>query len=427
MDSDSITQLLLVFALLLCSAFFSSAETALSMVNKVRLMALRDEGNKRAETALKVVEDYSGMLSAILIGNNIVNLYASAIVTTIAMKIGFNVGIATLILTIVILLLCEILPKNISAIKSEKLALFYAGFINLIMKLMTPVVFIVNGISSLFLKMLKLDINEHESMTESELRTYVDESHKDGVIESEEKEMIINVFEFGDSVAKDVMIPRVDMVTVSETSTLEDILSVFREHMYTRLPVCETESESIVGFINIKDILKLDEKTEFNVDKIMRKPFFTIEYRNTADLLSDMRKERASVAFVLNEYGGCEGMITLEDLLEEIVGEIRDEYDADEEDLIQKMGEREYLIEGSMKLDDINTELDTNLHSDDYDSIAGLLIEYLEDRLPEDGDMIVTREGYELRVMGMEQNRVKKVILKVPAKEEENEGEESLE
>lgn len=421
LDSDIIIKIVVVFILLLLSVFFSSAETALSMSNKVRLKALMEAGDKRAKTALKVLDDYSSMLSAILIGNNLVNLYASSIVTALAMKLGLNTGLATLLLTVMVLLFCEIIPKNISAIKSESLALAFAGIINFVMKILTPIIFLVNGFGNIFLKIIKLDASEHESMTESELRTYVDESHKDGVIETDEKEMIINVFNFGDTVAKDVMIPRVDMVTLDEDSTLDEVREKFRENMYTRFPVCEQGVDNIIGFINIKDFIKFDDSEDFDLHKILRKPFFTLEYRKTADLLSDMRKERVTLAFVLNEYGGCEGMVTIEDLLEEIVGEIRDEYDADEEELIQKMSENAYLIEGSMKLDDINDALETELTSEDYDSIGGLVIENLEDRLPEDGDVIKLPSGIELRVQGMSQNRINKVLMILPENEDTDE------
>ena len=427
LDSDIIIKIVVVFILLLLSVFFSSAETALSMSNKVRLKALMEAGDKRAKTALKVLDDYSSMLSAILIGNNLVNLYASSIVTALAMKLGLNTGLATLLLTVMVLLFCEIIPKNISAIKSESLALAFAGIINFVMKILTPIIFLVNGFGNIFLKIIKLDASEHESMTESELRTYVDESHKDGVIETDEKEMIINVFNFGDTVAKDVMIPRVDMVTLDEDSTLDEVREKFRENMYTRFPVCEQGVDNIIGFINIKDFIRFDDSEDFDLHKILRKPFFTLEYRKTADLLSDMRKERVTLAFVLNEYGGCEGMVTIEDLLEEIVGEIRDEYDADEEELIQKMSENAYLIEGSMKLDDINDALETELTSEDYDSIGGLVIENLEDRLPEDGDVIKLPSGIELRVQGMSQNRISKVLMILPENEDTDEENDDAE
>lgn len=417
MDSDSFTQLIIVIGLLLLSAFFSSAETALTTANRVRLKVLMEEGDKRAKTALNVLDNYGAMLSCILIGNNLVNLYSSALATTIALRINVNVAIATLVLTVLVLIFCETLPKNISARKSEKLALIYAGIINVLMKLLMPAIFVVDGISKLIIKLLKMDKDEPDIITEDELRTYVDEGHKDGVIETDEKEMIINVFEFGDLLAKDVMIPRADMITVDEESTFDEVMELFREHMYTRMAVFDVEGDNIVGFLNIKDIIRENDPEGFEIKRLMRKPFFTIEFRKTADLLNDMRKEKTSVAFVLNEYGTCEGMITIEDLLEEIVGQIRDEYDADEEYQIQKMEEDTYCIEGGMKLDDINNELGTNLHSEDYDSIGGLLIEHLEDRVPKDGDTIETDDGIKLRVHSMENNRILKVIMTIPAKE----------
>lgn len=418
LDSDSITKLVAIFILLLCSAFFSASETALSRVSEVRLKLLADEGNKKAKRALSVIKDYGKMISAVLIGNNIVNITSSALATAFAIKINLGVGIMTAILTVVVLLFCEITPKNISAAKSETIALNFAGIIGFVMKILTPVIIVVNFIADTIMRLFGIDPDAKETITEGELRSYVDESHEGGVIEDEEKEMIINVFDFGDSVAKDIMIPRVDMVTIDADDTYEELMKVFRKHMYTRIPVYDSENDCILGLVNMKDILALDSVESFSISEVMRKAFFTYEYRKTADLLQDMRSKSESMAFVLNEYGTCEGMITLEDLLEEIVGEIRDEYDADEENQIQKMEENTYLIEGTMKLDDINDELGTNLVSEDYDSIAGLIIEKLEDRVPEDGETIVTDSGISLMVHGVSQNRILKVIMKIASDEE---------
>lgn len=414
MDPDSISKIvkiLVIIILLLFSAFFSSSETALTAANKVRLKTMADEGNKKALKALKILDNYGNMLAAILIGNNVVNISASALATILAGEISLSAGIMTAILTVVVLIFSEILPKNLSAANAEKYALSCAGFIYAFMIVLKPVVFVVNLLSRGVMKIFRIDPDAHILMTESELRNYVDVSHEDGVIETDEKEMIINVFEFGDSVAKDVMIPRADMVTADKNATLRDILDLFKEHMYTRIPIYEDDSDNIVGIVNVKDILLLENLEDYSTEKIMRSGYYTVEFKKTDELLTDMRSENVAMALVLNEYGSCVGMVTLEDLLEEIVGEIRDEYDADEENLIQKMEENTYLIEGSMKLDDINDELGTQLHSEDYDSIGGLVIEYLEDRLPEDGETITTKEGYKLRVSGIIQNRIQKVIL----------------
>ncbi len=426
MDTDGVIQLFSLLILVFLSAFFSSAETALTTVNRVRLKALADEGNKHAQTAMDILDKYGKMLSAILIGNNIVNLTASSLMTIVAMKIRLSVGIATGILTVVILIFGEIVPKNMAMIYSEKLALFYAVLIAGLMKVMTPVIFVVDKLSGGIMKLLHIDTSKKTAMTEVELRTYVEVSHEDGVIESEEREMIYNVFDFSDALAKDIMIPRIDMVTVSEDAGYEEVMALFKECMYTRIPVFREDKDNIIGMINIKDFILVEEREHFSISSIMRQAYYTYEFKKTADLLIEMREKRANVSFVLNEYGATVGMITLEDLLEEIVGEIRDEYDEDEEELIQKVEERTYLVEGSMKLSDINDELGTLLASEDYDSIGGLIIENL-DRLPEDGETIVTDQDVTLQVKGISQNRIVKVLMILPEKksEEATEGSET--
>ena len=413
MDTDGVMQLIALIILVLLSAFFSSAETSLTTVNRVRLKTLAEEGNRRAKTALEVLDKYGKMLSAILIGNNIVNLSASALATTLAIHIHFTVGIATAILTVVILIFGEIVPKNMAMINSEKMALLYASMISGLMKLLTPLIFVIDSLAKGIMKLFRVDADKKTAMTENELRTYVEVGHEDGVIESEEREMIYNVFDFGDAVAKDVMIPRIDMVTVDKEATYEEVMEVFKDCMYTRIPVFEEDKDNIIGLINIKDFILVEDKAKFKISDILRQAYYTYEFKKTADLIVEMRQKCFNVAFVLNEYGGTAGMITLEDLLEEIVGEIRDEYDSDEEQLIQKMQDRTYLVEGSMKLSDINDELGTDLQSEDYDSIGGLIIEHL-DRVPEDGAQIVTDQGIRLQVQGVSQNRILKVIMELP-------------
>lgn len=413
MDAPGVIQLLFLITLIFLSAFFSSAETALSTVNRVRMRTLEDEGDKRAARVNKILEKYSKMLSAILIGNNVVNLSASALATTLAMRISFPVGIATGILTIVVLLCGEILPKTWAMHSSEKLSLAYSGIIYVLMQILTPVIFLVDKIANAILHLLHVDPNKKVSMTEADLRTYVEVGHEDGVIESEEREMIYNVFDFSDALAKDIMIPRINMVTVDVADTYEEVLSVFRESMYTRLPVYQDDKDNIIGVINIKDFILTENPKTFQVKDILRDAHYTYEYKKVADLLIEIREKTTNVTFVLNEYGATVGMITLEDLLEEIVGEIRDEYDADEAELIQKKGERSWLVEGSMKLDDINDELGTDLDSEDYDSISGIIIENL-DRLPEDNEEVTLDNGIHLKVQGIEQNRIKKVLITLP-------------
>lgn len=425
MDTPGVIQFISLVVLVILSGFFSSAETALTTCNRVRMRALEEDGSKRAATVNKILENYSKMLSTILIGNNIVNISASALATTLAMRINLAVGIATGILTLVVLLFGEIVPKTLAMLSSEKLALLYSGIIYGLMHLLTPVIFLVDKMSSVILFILRVDPNKKAStMTETELRTYVDVSHEDGVIESEEREMIYNVFDFSDALAKDIMIPRINMVTVGLEDSYEQVLSVFRESMYTRLPVYQEDKDNIVGLINIKDFILTEDPGAFHIKDILRDAHYTYEYKKIADLMYEMREKTTNVAFVLNEYGAAVGMIALEDLLEEIVGEIRDEYDQDEEEFIQAVDERTYLVEGSMKLDDINNALGTNLDSEDYDSIGGIIIECLN-HLPEDGEEVSLADGILLKVNGIDQNRISKVLMTLPEEEQESPAEES--
>ena len=415
MDTYSITQCIIIFILLCLSAFFSSAETSLTTVNTIKIRSLADEGNRRAITLLNIIDHHGKMLSTILIGNNIVNIVASSLTTTLVIKVygNYAVGIATGVLTIVILLFGEIVPKNMAMFKSEDLALLYSPIIYVLMCLLTPVIFIIDKISKVILLTLKIDPKQKNAMTETELRTYVGVSHEDGVIESEEKEMIYNVFDFSDSIARDIMIPRIDMISIEENAGYDKLMALFRESMYTRIPVYREEHENIIGLVNMKDFILVNDKSTFHVSDIIRDAYYTYEYKKTADLLLELRETTNNVAFVLSEYGACVGMITLEDLLEEIVGEIRDEYDEDEDEFIKKVGKNAYLIDGNRKLDDINDELGTNLTSEDYDSIAGLVLQIL-DRMPVLNDEVVTEDGIKIKVEAVHQNRITKVLLRLP-------------
>jgi len=421
LDTPGVIQLVFLFILLGLSAFFSSAETSLSTVNRVRIRSLAEEGNKNAIRVEKILSNYGKMLSTILIGNNLVNIAASSLATTLTIDLVGNayVGVATGLLTIFVLLFGEITPKTWAMLNSDKIALMYSKIIAGLMFILTPVIFLVDILSKGLLKLLRIDPNKKIStMTESELKTYVDVSHEDGVIESEEREIIYNVFDFSDALTKDIMIPRINMVSVSIDATYDELLEIFRESMYTRIPVYKEDKDKVIGFVNIKDLLLINDTTNFSISDIVREAYYTYEYKKSADLLLELKEEATNVAFVLNEYGATVGMITLEDLLEEIVGEIRDEYDADEAELIQKVDDNVYLIEGSMKLDDINDTLHTTLDSEDYDSIGGIIIECL-DRLPGDDEEVTLENGIILKVQGIEQNRISKVLMTIPDFDEE--------
>ena len=419
LDTGSIVGFLILLILLALSAFFSSAETAFTTVNKVRIRTLAEGKDRRAQTVQKIFDRYSKMLSTILVGNNLVNISSSSLATTLAIHIwgSYAVGIMTGILTLFVLLLGEITPKTWAMYNSERISLIYAPVIYALMILFTPIIFLIDKLSGFIMLLFHIDTDGKASlMTERDLKTYVDVSHEDGAIETEEREMIYNVFDFSDSSARDIMIPKIDITMVSIDASYNELHNIFRQSMYTRIPVFENDTDNVVGIVNIKDFLFVPNKRAFQIRDILREAYYTYELKKTADLMMEMRKSSMNVAFVLDEYGACAGMITLEDLLEEIVGEIRDEYDGDEAELIKKVGARQYLVAGSMKLDDINDALDTSLDSEDYDSIGGILLGAL-DHLPQAGESVTTESGVSIRAQKVGQNRIEKVLLTLPEPE----------
>ena len=371
-------------------------------------------------------------ISTILIGNNIVNLTASSLTTTLAMSLATQaglgkssstfVGIATGILTFLILIFGEITPKTIATMKNESMALVYSGIIYTITTILTPVIYVVNLFSGLLCRLFGIKPGSGQTMTELELRTIVDVSQESGVIEKEEKELINNVFDFGDSVAKDIMLPRIDVAFASVDMSYDELVEIFLAEQYSRLPVYEESKDNVIGILNLKDLFFYRETHRnevFDIYKVLREPFFTYEYQKTSTLMEEMRNNSISFAIVLDEYGSTAGLVTLEDLIEEIVGDIKDEFDDAETDAIRCIGTDEYEIEGSTKLDDLNDVLGTEIESDDYDSIGGHMIELL-DHLPKEGETV--KEGnYLYSIKKMDKNRVEIVYLKIERHTSESE------
>ena len=420
MDSSDVIQLLILIVLLGLSAFFSSSETALTTVNKIRVRTLAESGMERAVVLSKVIEQQGKMLSAILIGNNIVNLTASSLMTTLTISLlgSKAVGAATGILTLLILVFGEITPKTLSTISAESIALSNAKVIYGLMVVLTPVIYVVNQLSLAVLLLMRVDPNaKRDTITEDELRTIVEVSHEEGVIESEEKKMINNVFDFGDSVAKDVMVPRIDMTMVDVNASYDELIDIFREEKYTRIPVYEENTDNVIGIVNMKDLLLIDDRQQFHIRDYLREPLYTYEYKKTAELMVEMRQTFNNIVIVLDEYGATAGLITLEDMLEEIVGEIRDEYDEDEEDSLIETGPGQYSVEGAMKLDDLNDRLGLELESEDYDSVGGLVIGLL-DHLPDEGEEVVDN-GIQFIVESVDKNRIDRIKIVLPIHNEE--------
>ena len=409
-----VIRLVLVVVCLVLSAFFSSSETALTTVNLIRIRNLADNGDKAAAWVLNARRDQSKMLGAILIGNNVVNLSASSMLTVLVTDVFGSqaVGAATGVLTLLVLLFGEITPKTIATLEAEKNALRFARVICLLMTILTPVIFVVNLLSGGVLRLLGVDPNKPtDSITEDELRTIVEVGHEKGVIESEEKEMINNVFDLGDSVARDIMVPRIDMSFVDVEASYEELMEIFRRDHYTRLPVYEDNTDNVIGIINMKDLILLEDRAAFSVRDYLRQPLFTFESKKLSELMIEMRKTSNNIVIVLDEYGATAGLITLEDILEEIVGDIRDEFDADEEDELKEISKGEYLADGSMNLDDINDRLGLELVSEDFDSLGGFMIDRLE-HLPAEGEEVDTEE-VRLVVEKVNKNRIDKVHIYV--------------
>lgn len=412
-SGDSIAVRMIIIVILLgLSAFFSSSETALTTVNKIRMRNLADGGNKSAKWVLRLSENQGKMLSAILIGNNVVNLSASSMLTVLVTEIFGNkaAGAATGVLTILILIFGEITPKTMASLEAERYSLRVAHLIFLLMTVLTPAIFLVNRMSNVVLKIMRVDPNKkNDDMTEDELRTIVDVGHEKGVIQSEEREMINNVFDLGDSVARDVMVPRIDMVFADIDSSYDDLIEIFCREHYTRLPVYKETTDNVVGILNMKDLLLVKDKETFRVEDYLRQPVYTFESKGLSELMMEIKKSPNNIIIVLDEYGATAGLITLEDILEEIVGDIRDEYDGDEDEELVKVGENQYLVEGSMKLDDLNDSLGLELISEDYDSVGGLMIDRLE-HLPVQGEEVVCGH-VRLVVEQVEKKRIDKIRL----------------
>ncbi|MCR5728119.1 MAG: hemolysin family protein [Lachnospiraceae bacterium] len=423
MEPGAAARLIILIILLLLSAFFSSAETAFTSLNRLKIKSLADEGSKRAVLVLSLIDNNSRFLSTILIGNNIVNIAASSLTTTFAMDVWGNraIGIATGVLTLLVLIFGEITPKTMASIHAEKMAFIYAPFIKLLVVIFTPLTFLVSGLAKGVMFILRIDPNKSgQHMTENELLTIVEASAEEGVIEHEEHEMINNVVDFGDTVAKDVMVPAINMTCVEDTVSYEELIEIFRKDQYSRMPVYHESHDNITGIIWAKDLLvKYDPSKEFKVSDYMREPFFTFETKKTSELMSELKNKYKSMAIVLDEYGITAGLLTIEDLLEEIVGEIRDETDTDEVDSVRRLNETTFEAAGSAALDDVNKACGLELSSDDYDSIAGHVINLLN-HLPTPGES-VEQNNVKYTVLSTSKNRVTKIKIELCKQSSEEE------
>lgn len=429
MDSESSQYLSKTIVLIVClvlSGFFSSSETALTSISKIRLRALVDEGAKNAALIQKVTDNSGKLLSAILIGNNLVNIGASSLATVIATDLfgSSGVGIATGILTILILIFGEVTPKTFARDNAEKVSCMVVKPIAVCMFVFTPFIIILNAITGLIFKVIGSKDESQNTVTENEFRTMVDVSHEEGVLEVDEREMITNVVDFRSSTAEEIMIPRIDMVAIEDNTPYEEIVNVFKEKRFTRLPVYNDTIDHIVGTLSFKDIMLLEDKEVgcFKVTDYMKEPYFTYESKQCSKLFTNMKNQSISMAIVLDEYGGTAGLVTLQDLIEEIVGDIIDDARSEEDDEIQLISENEYLVFGNTKLDDVNDVLGTDFENDDIESIGGYVIAIIG-RFPEKGE-VVEQERAKFCIEESDKNRIEKLrIILTPDIETEEEKE----
>ena len=407
-------QITILVALLFFSAFFSMSETALMSMSKIRLRHLVENHVKHAKLTQDLLDHPNQLLGTILVGNNLVNIAASAIATSIAIYFWNNkgVGIATFLMTLLILIFGEITPKNIAIDYTEEIVLFIAPIMSVFVKIFSPVVWILSNFTNGLLHLFGLNKQEKKPLiTEEELKTIVEVSSQEGVLESDEKEIIDNIFEYSDMRVKDIMIQRMDIVAVDVSATYEEVVEAFGEKQFSRIPVYEDTIDNIVGVLYAKDLffIPVEKIKQFDIKKYMREPFYTYEFIKISDFFRRMQGDRIHIAIVLDEYGGVAGIITMEDIIESILGDINDEYDPQDEEDIVCIKEGEYLVNGSVRLEDLNEEIGTHFESEDFESIGGFILGILG-RIPRTGE-IINYESIRFVIEKVDKSRIMKIRL----------------
>ena len=388
MSTRNLIQLIVIIIGIILSAFFSSSETALTSVNVFKIRQMEKNGVEKAPLVKKLVDNIGSVLTTILIGNNIVNIVTTTVATIFFTEVMGPKGavISPIILTIVVLIFGEVTPKNIAAANSEKLALAVARPIRFLDIILKPINFVLGKITGAITKSF---VEEESSnlVTEEDLKTIVDVSEEQGVINNEESEMINNVFEFGNSYVADIMTARTNMEAISVESTPEELNEMLKDTNHSRIPVYGKNIDNIVGILHMKDIVStIADGKDLVLEELIRPAFYVYDNMHIFDLFTNMRGENVSLAIVIDEYGGTSGLVTIEDIVEELVGEIDDEYDKDNQDVF-KLTENSYLVKSSMHLNDFNDYFNLNLEEIKNDSIGGFVIDHLS-RIPEAGDSI---------------------------------------
>ena len=415
MGPDDLYLFILLVICICLSAFFSASETALTSISRIKLLNMIDDNieTKKAQQILKLVENPQKLLSAILIGNNIVNIGASSIATVLAMKLlpSNGAGVSTIVMTIVILIFGEITPKTLAAQDSEKVALAVVKFVSLVVFIFTPAIIVLNFVTGNLVKLLGGGSKEKApTITQAELKTMVNVSHEEGVLQVEERTMLNNVFDFRQSRAREVMTPRTDICALPDTATYSEAVDMFKAEKFSRLPVYRENIDDIIGVLYLKDIVAIDEN-KFSITKMMREPYYTYETKDISSLLKEMRTKRIGFAVVLDEYGGTGGIVTMEDMVEEIMGKFSDEFD-EEDDEISAVRENEFMVDGIGRLDDVNEMIGTKIECVHAETIGGY-VTVLLGRFAQKGEVIEDTENHlTITVEEIDKNRIDKLIIK---------------
>lgn len=411
MESDSIWQFILLLVLLILSALFSSSETSLLSLSKIKIRNMMKQKVKGAKLVQKLVEDPNKLLGTILVGNNIVNITASAIATSLAISYFGKKGvtIATIAMTIVVLIFGEITPKSYAAQNPEKVALKVSKVVYASTVILNPITRAINYLTGHLIRLMGGNPHAKQSLiTEEELKTMINISHEEGILENEEHEMIRNVFELSDIHVRDVMIPRTDVSFVNHNATYKDVIEIFKNEQFSRLPVQKENSDNIIGILYIKDLLFIEDMSDFTVEDCMKEPYFAYEYKLARELFEEMRNKKIKMTIILDEYGGTSGIVTIEDIVEEVFGEINDEYDTNDKQ-IEVTQEGEYIVDGRTRIDDINDMIGTDIDSEDYDTISGFIISELG-YFPEAYE-ILERNDMRFEILEVGKNRIKRLKI----------------
>lgn len=399
------------------SSFFSGSETALMSLNQLRVHHLVEKGTKNAYLVDKLLSNPNKLLSTILVGNNLVNIGASALATSISLRLfgQAGVGIAIGILTVFILIFSEVTPKTYAATNNEKFALKIAPAINIAQIIFYPVVKLLGIITSILLKVLRVKSESNGiTITEEEIMTLVNLGKNQGSIEPAEEEMITSIFDLNDTVVREVMIPRVDIIGIPIKASLKEAWDTIVETDHSRVPVYKDSLDNIIGVLYSKDLIKYVYNFETgNIKDIMRQPFFVPETKKISKLLKELRRERIHIAIVLDEYGGTAGLAFLEDLIETIIGPIGDEYD-DLLLLIEETQKGEYIVDSKVSLDEINQLMNIDLPQEEHDTIGGLIF-HLFGYIPSKGETLEFSDVL-FTIDEVEQNRIKRIIIRINPK-----------